>query len=121
MDLNKKVILICCQLLILSFFSCSKYPAAPDYQGIGDCTKATIPPGLTSNSPSTFVEIYDFEKNLITTTDLVTSSDSSYSWSINWNGMDKNGNKVDNGKYIVKISFFSRIDTTCTCMEVFVH
>ena len=138
---SEKVMLLACSLFLTLFF-CNEYPAAPKYNGIGDCTKATIPPDLVldSNQNYRYVEIYDFDKNLINTLTQpgpshsidsliglsygsTSQRDTSniFNFDIYWNGMDRNGNKVDNGKYIAKISFISKLDTSCTCMEIFVH
>jgi hypothetical protein len=76
-------------LLILAFLpqTCSRYPSAPQYSGIGDCGKPTIPSNLTFKdsiqywaSPFTgapestkyyqvygYLEIYNYEKELIQT------------------------------------------------------
>jgi len=137
---NKKEILLSCCLFLTLFF-CNEYPAAPKYNGIGDCTKATIPPDLVidSNQNYRYVEIYDYDKNLINTLTQLGPShyldsligsfygstsqrDTSniFNFDIYWNGMDRNGNKVDNGKYVFKYSIISRTDTSCGCGEVII-
>jgi flagellar hook assembly protein FlgD len=100
-------------------------PAAPKYNGIGDCTKATIPPGLQLDSNQTYgyLEIYDYDKNLINIagpSPLYKDDHTIINFDIYWNGMDRNGKKVDNGKYIAKNSFISKRDTSCMCGEVII-
>ena len=136
---RKKVMFIYC--LFLTLFFCNEYPSAPKYNGIGDCTKATIPQGLQLDSNQTFgyLEIYDYDKNLITTSEkdgpspyldsligsfyglpLYRDDHTIINFDIYWNGMDRNGKKVDNGKYIAKFSFISKRDTSCMCGEVII-
>jgi flagellar hook assembly protein FlgD len=127
---NKKEILLSCCLFLTLFF-CNEYPAAPKYNGIGDCTKATIPQGLQfdSNQTYSYLEIYDYEKNLINIAGGRTSYEGPppivdttgiFNYDVYWNGMDRNGNKVDNGKYIAKMSIISKRDTSCMCGEVII-
>jgi hypothetical protein len=135
--------------ILLPVLFCSKYPGAPDYKGLGDCGRPTVPSGLffkdsaslktnandtikfdlspprsDSNFAYVYLEIYDYEKNLINSElngsiaifpmDSGTGKFSAY-----WNGLDSKGNKVDNGRYTFKASFISRTDTSCECGDIF--
>jgi hypothetical protein len=135
--------------IMLSVALCNRYPGTPDYQGIGDCGRPTVPPGLNfddtaslvksaadsapfiisppvtaSNIRYGYLEIYDYEKNLIQTSQNVSVSvpatwqdTTNGAFNVYWDGLDSKGNKVDNGRYVAKMSFISKKDTTCTCSE----
>jgi hypothetical protein len=135
--------------VLLSVLSCGKYPAAPNYIHTGDCGRPTVPPGLVFNDsaalhknaddtitfdispPRTdsnftygYLEIYDYEKNLILTLLSIPIKGSwqdttSVPFNAYWTGTDSKGNKVDNGRYTFKVSFISRTDTSCRCGDIF--
>jgi hypothetical protein len=135
--------------ILLPVLFCSKYPGAPDYKGLGDCGRPTVPSGLFFKDSAAlqkematdsmiisppkavyyeeyvYIEMYDYEKNMISGTlsgpiktmnkmiDIATPID------IYWSGTDSKGNKVENGRYVMKMSFITKYDTVCKCGDAF--
>lgn len=133
-------------LLILAFLlqTCSSYPSAPQYSGIGDCGKPTIPANIhfkdsvqywtsSTGAPESTIqhqtyscfEIYNYEKDLIYISSSIgfsqlvpapwRTSSTQGGYDIYWDGRDMNGKKVDNGTYITKLTLATSSDTFSSC------
>jgi flagellar hook assembly protein FlgD len=68
------------------------------------------------------IEIYDFQQRLVNYSESMSLPIDSgqLSGTLYWNGTDSEGNAVDPGKYLVKVTIVSARDTTCGCNEVII-
>jgi hypothetical protein len=115
-------------LAVVSFLSCCRFPSQLEGKSIADCDTPTIPSaydGTDTANASAVIEIYDFQQRLIQYGEHLSyfpidssPSAGTYLTYLYWNGMDLEGNAVDPGKYLVKITVVSVRDTSCRCNEV---
>jgi hypothetical protein len=119
-------------IITLVFFGCLKDPSQISDKYTPDCSTATMPNQVPkdSNKTAAVVEIYDYQMNLIAYSEATSifASDSNRflnntvpNMDIYWNGLDKNGNAVDPGKYIAKLSLVSLKEKKCSCTEIYIQ
>ena len=119
-------------LIILIFFlinifiiGCNKIPTELNDTPPADCdtpTKASLKIE-EYNEVIIILEVYDYEKNLINfkenKTTVIPDEQLGNLEEVNvlWQGQDSDGNNVNTGLYLVKITLISTIDTAYRCEE----
>jgi hypothetical protein len=117
-------------ILLISFFSCLRFPSQLDGKSIADCSKATIPSsydGTDTTKVTCVIEIYDFQQRLVNYGEsnlhysiVPRDLQNGYTTTFYWSGEDLNGDVVDPGKYLMKLSAADAYDTACRCTEILV-
>ncbi len=81
----------------------------------------------TYNEVIIILEAYDYEKNIIdfkeNKTTVIPDSllDKLDEVNVTWLGQDSNGNNVNTGLYLIKITLISSVDTACRCEEYLIE
>ena len=112
-------------LLTIFILGCNRIPTELNDTPPADCDAPTNTSLEIENYNEVIIilEAYDYEKNLINfkedKTTVIPDSLLGNLEEVNvlWQGLDSNGDKVNTGLYLIKITLFSSIDTAYRCEE----